>query len=807
MGRSVISDPRSVPALRRCDDDEPNADRAGVPVSLIAARSAIARAWPGDLPPAHTQSDAAARLGTIVLRPHQVDAVHQLRALLRTAGGALLADEVGLGKTYVALALAREATSPLVIAPAALRGMWERALSETATAATVISLESLSHARSLAGPLPRADLLIVDEAHHFRTPSTRRYRALATLAAIAPLLLLSATPVHNQARDLAALLALFLGARAWTLDDDRRAAYVVRRSHAVAGTRAEVPVVDLPIWLPVAEDADVLRELSVLPAPVPPRDGGDGGALLAHALIRQWASSAGALRAALRRRVHRAVAIAAALERGRYPSYRELRAWCAGEGAVQLAFPELLVPASAPDPDLLGSVRTHAAAVRDLLARLADRVDPDRERVALLRAVRERHPGAKIVAFSAYEDTVRSLYRLLRSDPGVCALRASGADVAGGSLSRVRAIARFAPAAAKASVPPPAERIDLLLTTDLLSEGVNLQDAAVVVHLDLPWTPARMEQRVGRVARLGSPHRRIAVYAVRPPASTEALLSVEQRLRTKIDSAARTVGLSGSILPASLAHTSSDSGPQPALDPAPAQGDATSPAQCAALARSIVARWRGTADAIDADPGDDRERTIFATAVAETDGLLAMALIGDRPVLVASLGGPITDRAPAVARAVALVDAAADAGIPDAGALLRARAAVVEWGDRRLARIDAGLADGVLARERRRVLARIAAITRRAPPHQRGHVGQLAERARAAALATGGVGAEDHLGRMARDAERTDDAWLRALAATYAPRAAPATTMGVRVGALILLRRGPLAARSPAPPLPGEPAP
>ena len=46
----------------------------------------------------------------------------------------------------------------------------------------------------------------------------------------------------------------------------------------------------------------------------------------------------------------------------------------------------------------------------------------------------------------------------------------------------------------------------LLLTTDLASEGVNLQDASVVVHLDLPWTAARLEQRVGRVARLASAH-------------------------------------------------------------------------------------------------------------------------------------------------------------------------------------------------------------------------------------------------------------------------------------------------------------
>src|SRR5688572_10824059 len=75
-----------------------------------------------------------------------------------------------------------------------------------------------------------------------------------------------------------------------------------------------------------------------------------------------------------------------------------------------------------------------------------------------------------------------------------------------------------------------AERIDLLLSTDVLSEGVGLQDASVVVHLDLPWTPARLEQRTGRIARLGSRHATVAVYAIAPPASAEAPLDVERRL-------------------------------------------------------------------------------------------------------------------------------------------------------------------------------------------------------------------------------------------------------------------------------------
>src|SRR5690242_21188298 len=62
-------------------------------------------------------------IGAVTLRPHQRTAVARLRAVMQEFGGALLADDAGLGKTYVAAALARDATRPLIVAPASLRSM------------------------------------------------------------------------------------------------------------------------------------------------------------------------------------------------------------------------------------------------------------------------------------------------------------------------------------------------------------------------------------------------------------------------------------------------------------------------------------------------------------------------------------------------------------------------------------------------------------------------------------------------------------------------------------------------------------
>jgi len=763
-------------------------------VDAATARAAVARCW------LDRGGDARMQLGTVSLRAHQVAAVAELRAVIDTMGGALLADAVGLGKTFVALALAGAARQPLVVAPAGLRGMWEHAASRAGVRVTTHSTEALSRGDAAPNVEGGWDLIIVDEAHQFRNPGTRRYRALGRLAAGVRVLLVSATPVHNRAADLTALLGLFLGARAEALTDAERSQCIVRRVPGMltdvrSSPDAEwhVPVVDGPHRLMVTDDGPTLDAVLALPDPVPPRDGGAAGALVAFALVRQWASSMGALRAALRRRLARAAAMTSALESGRHPSYRDLRAWCVGDGAVQLAFPELLVPASSDAATLLEAVKAHETAVRALLDRLAGARDPDVERADRLRDVMRTHRGTKVIAFSAYEDTVRALYRLLAPRERVCALSAGGAIIAGGRLSRAAVMAQLAPVGSRvgAVLSNSVERIDLLLTTDLLSEGVNLQEAAVVVHLDLPWTPARLEQRVGRVARLGSAHDRIHVYALAPPTSADTLLGVERRLRAKLDVAGRAVGVMGSILPVGIA-----SGDLAMLSARPG------PPEQIAGARAAVRRWQ----ARDARAMPGIAGTVCAGVRADASGWLAACVRDGRPTLVASIGGAVTDTPAAIAHAVSLAEG--DSVPVDEAACHGVLVAIAEWCGRRRAADDAGLHVAAGARGRRRVLARIAAIARGAPPHVRPRLATLIGRARRAALTRCGAGAEWVLGELA-DAQMSDRGWLLAVAAfgeSYGPRSTAAVTQlgapaelgddaqrvptGTVVTALILFRPG-----------------
>src|SRR5213082_1162882 len=139
------------------------------------------------------------------LAPHQVPAAERLRALLARYGGALLADAPGLGKSYVALAVALAAGEPFtLVVPAVLVDQWRALLAHFATEAAIVTHESLS-APSYR-PLPSSTalyrLFVVDEAHRFRNPDTNRYRALARLVVGAKVLLVTATPVHNRVGDL-----------------------------------------------------------------------------------------------------------------------------------------------------------------------------------------------------------------------------------------------------------------------------------------------------------------------------------------------------------------------------------------------------------------------------------------------------------------------------------------------------------------------------------------------------------------------------------------------------------------------------
>ena len=87
------------------------------------------------------------------------------------------------------------------------------------------------------------------------------------------------------------------------------------------------------------------------------------------------------------------------------------------------------------------------------------------------------------------------------------------------------------------------DRFDILIATDVLAEGVNLQQCRHIINYDLPWNPMRLVQRHGRIDRLLSAHKRIYLRTFFPDAVLDALLKLEERVRRKLSLAAASVGV------------------------------------------------------------------------------------------------------------------------------------------------------------------------------------------------------------------------------------------------------------------------
>ena len=191
------------------------------------------------------------------------------------------------------------------------------------------------------------------------------------------------------------------------------------------------------------------------------------------------------------------------------------------------------------DAALGRDLRADAATLLDLLARFgAWRPDADAKLGALEDLLVQKHPEQKVLVFTQFADTVRYLEQALRSR-GVARLGA-----ATGETEDPTGLAwRFSPGSnGREERVAPDGALRVLVATDVLSEGQNLQDCAVVVNYDLPWAIIRLIQRAGRVDRIGQRARDILCYSFLPAEGVERLLRLRARVRTRLGENAEVVG-------------------------------------------------------------------------------------------------------------------------------------------------------------------------------------------------------------------------------------------------------------------------
>ncbi|HCZ14911.1 MAG TPA: NgoFVII family restriction endonuclease, partial [Candidatus Accumulibacter sp.] len=187
------------------------------------------------------------------------------------------------------------------------------------------------------------------------------------------------------------------------------------------------------------------------------------------------------------------------------------------------------------------SLAEHLAAdtqvLLDLL-RAHGRWDPqhDQKLIALRRLVVRTHAKDKVLIFTQFADTARYLAREVRR-AGITQV-----EVATGASADPYALAcRFSPKSNNKSVSK-SDEVRVLICTDVLSEGQNLQDSNVVVNFDLPWAIIRLIQRAGRVDRIGQRAEEIHCYSFLPAEGVERLINLRARIQQRLLENAEVVG-------------------------------------------------------------------------------------------------------------------------------------------------------------------------------------------------------------------------------------------------------------------------
>jgi superfamily II DNA or RNA helicase len=464
------------------------------------------------------------------LRSEQIRSFRRTLHALRRYGGALLADPVGSGKTYVALAVAaalNRGRPTACLVPATLVEQWRCTARNLGLAVAATSHQSVSRGRV---PGMNRGLVVVDESHHFRNPAAWRYRNVAPWLVGRPVLLVTATPVVNRLDDL--LHQLLLGVRDDALAADGVASLrtllgcghgspslgrlVVesscpeglrpgRRGVSTAPDSAECDAAEA--WL---GSIDRLR-LSRVPGTE---------ALVRTVLRHAAASSPAALAAALRRYRNLLLHARDAAGAGRPLERAAIRRFI-GEMENQLVFWELMPAGEDPNDLQLDDLDRIDEVLREATS-AEERPDGKVERLRSLLA-----DGRPTLVFTSRRDTVRYLRDRL-GPPPLAWCTGSRAGLGHCPMPRASVLGWFRQHDDIAS-----PRVRHLLVTDVAAEGLDLQRAARVVHYDLPWTPMRMEQREGRAMRLGSVHREVEAVAFRPPPAIERALRITQAIAVK----------------------------------------------------------------------------------------------------------------------------------------------------------------------------------------------------------------------------------------------------------------------------------
>jgi ERCC4-related helicase len=282
--------------------------------------------------------------------------------------------------------------------------------------------------------------------------------------------------------------------------------------------------------------------------------------ILRTVFLKRMESSVSALRSSLKNYHDKLAAFENGIKKGRIVSVSDLSALEASFGDEDLEVDEEALKETTLDEvdekkydvkSLLADIKLEKEIIRILDEQLQVISKDDAKIKELAREIdllRANDPKRKILVFSYFSDTVKFLEDNLFTHSNTASKDTTGFLSSKNRADAEHLASRFSPKSKIYDIKEAEKELSLLVSTDVLSEGQNLQDAGVLINFDLHWNPVRMIQRNGRVNRLGSIFDEVNVYNMKPESELDGYLRLIQRLQGKIDIIRNTIGTDTPVL-------------------------------------------------------------------------------------------------------------------------------------------------------------------------------------------------------------------------------------------------------------------
>jgi len=524
----------------------------------------------------------------------QKDAVIDAYRRLKKFNGVFISDVPGLGKTYMGAALLShletEGKAAIVIVPPRLVEYWQEVLADFGAAkAKVFSSGKLNEILDNEKYLKRK-IVLVDESHHFRNPDTQRYKDLAKICEGKEVILLSATPQNLSIWDIYWQLKLFTPYEA---KHNFRIYPVKLKEYFRACEEGKANIEDLITQIFIRRTRSDIREYYPDENIVFPERKGpyrvdysidkvyEGGLYqklkeligkLTYArynlgkyaipeefdpdefqrLSVAWSNLQRLVKINLYRRLESSVkafkdsinthlkihnGFKKILEDenkiwiGDIDKLEDFIERLENDEEVEWIEKENFYDAQKFNIENLESDLENDIEIFKEMERLVKDIKPeDDDKLQRLIEILNKEPikEKKVIIFSSFESTVKYIYENIKD-------KFKKVDYIAGGEKILTKIKKFAPKANRVKKISPEEEIQILVATEVLSEGLNLQDGQVVINYELHWNPVRIIQRIGRIDRIGSEHDEIYVYNFFPETSAEKEINIEIKVNARIE--------------------------------------------------------------------------------------------------------------------------------------------------------------------------------------------------------------------------------------------------------------------------------